>query len=247
MNTQTNNKGDTINTINSHLKDLQQKIVLTLLYWVTCFLGSLYYAKEVLTYLPRFIDFKLLNTSIIFNSPFEVINLYLLLSLVISLFLTFPIIVVHTYLFIQPALSQENQKVFLKYCLLSVLLFIFGVGIGYFVLVKLSLGLLFSMSAPFGIPILWSLTALTQFIFIAPLLVGVGFQFPVFIMGLLKIGIVDTKLLKENRRGVLLLMLLLAGIITPGGDILTMFILTLPLYTLYEGVILLGGEHARNE
>jgi sec-independent protein translocase protein TatC len=64
--------------------------------------------------------------------------------------------------------------------------------------------------------------------------VGIAFQFPLVLILLIKIGILSVRKLRENRRLVLVILMISAALITPGGDPVSLCILTIPLYILYE-------------
>ena len=70
--------------------------------------------------------------------------------------------------------------------------------------------------------------------------VGIAFQFPLVLILLVKIGILSVKKLRDNRRLVLVILLISAAFITPGGDPVTLCILTVPL-VLYELAIIAGA------
>ena len=65
--------------------------------------------------------------------------------------------------------------------------------------------------------------------------VGIAFQFPLVLILLVKIGILSVKKLRDNRRLVLVILLISAAFITPGGDPVTLCILTVPLRSVRTG------------
>ena len=70
--------------------------------------------------------------------------------------------------------------------------------------------------------------------------VGIAFQFPLVLILLIRIGILSVKKLRDSRRLVLVILMVSAALITPGGDPVSLCILTIPLYILYEFAILFG-------
>jgi hypothetical protein len=71
--------------------------------------------------------------------------------------------------------------------------------------------------------------------------VGIAFQFPLVLILLIKIGILNVTKLRANRRLVLVILMVSAALITPGGDPVSLCILTIPLYILYELAIITGS------
>lgn len=66
------------------------------------------------------------------------------------------------------------------------------------------------------------------------LLMGVVFQLPVISFVLGKMGIINATILSKYRKHAFIIILTIAAIITPGQDILSLILVTLPLYLLYE-------------
>jgi sec-independent protein translocase protein TatC len=66
------------------------------------------------------------------------------------------------------------------------------------------------------------------------LIFGLSFQLPLVVLALERIGIVEMETLKSGRRYVYFILAIASAVITPGGDIPTMLLLTVPLCGLYE-------------
>ena len=73
------------------------------------------------------------------------------------------------------------------------------------------------------------------------LLIGVVFEFPTVVMVLTHLGIVDRSLLRSGRRYAVVVILILSALITP-SDPVSMFVLAIPLYALYEFSILISRD-----
>jgi sec-independent protein translocase protein TatC len=68
--------------------------------------------------------------------------------------------------------------------------------------------------------------------------IGLVFELPVIIYFLSRIGIVNSKMLKQYRKHMVVVLLLAAGIITPSPDVVSQLLVFVPLYTLFEvGII----------
>jgi sec-independent protein translocase protein TatC len=66
------------------------------------------------------------------------------------------------------------------------------------------------------------------------LLMGLIFEFPVLIVVLTKIGVLTPKFMSKYRKHTIVLILLIAGLITPSPDAFTQMVVAVPLYALYE-------------
>jgi len=70
--------------------------------------------------------------------------------------------------------------------------------------------------------------------------VGLAFQFPLVLILLIRVGVLSVEKLRKSRRFVLVLLMVSAALITPGGDPVSLCILTIPLYFLFEVSVLVG-------
>jgi sec-independent protein translocase protein TatC len=75
-----------------------------------------------------------------------------------------------------------------------------------------------------------------------PLILGSGlaFQLPLVMFFLSKVGVVTAAFLKKSRKYAIVIILILAGVITPGPDLISQLTVAVPLYLLYEVSIILA-------
>ena len=152
--------------------------------------------------------------------------------------LAFPYVFWQFWRFIKPALtSKELQNTRGVIFWVSVLFFM-GTLFGYFVIAPYTINFFANFSIDDNIENRWTIAS--YFNTIVPLILGAGlaFQLPLVMFFLAKIGVVSASYLRSVRRYAILIMLILAGIITP-PDMLSQIICTIPLVILYEISILL--------
>lgn len=157
--------------------------------------------------------------------------------------ISLPLILYFVGSFVVPGLTKDEKKVFFPGCVAATLLFIAGASMTYFFILPYSLA--FTIEFSFNVlgldvyrpeagnyysTIIWMTFA-----------VGIAFQFPLILILLIKIGILNVTKLRENRRLVLVILMVSAALITPGGDPVSLCILTVPLYILYELAIITGS------
>ena len=70
--------------------------------------------------------------------------------------------------------------------------------------------------------------------------VGFSFQFPLVLLILVRLGILNAKKLQESRKLVLVIILIVSALVTPGGDPITLAMVSSPLYGLYEIALLIA-------
>ncbi len=157
--------------------------------------------------------------------------------------ISLPLILYFVGSFVVPGLTKDEKKVFFPGCVAATFLFLAGASMTYFFILPYSLA--FTIEFSFNVlgldvyrpeagnyysTIIWMTFA-----------VGIAFQFPLVLILLIKIGILNVSKLRENRRIVLVILMISAALITPGGDPVSLCILTVPLYVLYELAIITGS------
>jgi sec-independent protein translocase protein TatC len=155
-----------------------------------------------------------------------------------AILIAMPIILYELYAFVLPAFSPTERRVALPLLLMVPFLFIGGAAFGYFVVIPAALKFLLHFNThQFNLQVrakdyygFFSLTVLS---------VGLVFQLPVFILGLVKVGITTPAKLRKNRRYAFLVCAVVAAAL-PGVDPVSMLIEMIPLVVLYELSILLA-------
>ena len=145
--------------------------------------------------------------------------------------------------FVTPGLTFKEKKIFFPGCLAATVLFLAGSGMTYFFILPMSLA--FTIEFSFNVlgldvyrpeagnyysTVIWMTFA-----------VGLAFQFPLVLILLVRVGVLTVEKLRKSRRFVLVILMVSAALITPGGDPVSLCILTIPLYILFELSILVGS------
>lgn len=154
-------------------------------------------------------------------------------SLILGVLLASPYIVYELFKFISPAL-YENEKKYSKITALVIYgLFVLGLLMSYFILFPISFQFLANYQVSDKVVNTITLDSYITTFTTLTFLMGVVFQLPVIAFVLGKMGLVDASLLKNYRAYAFVLIMVIAAIITP-PDIMTLILVTLPLYGLYE-------------
>lgn len=171
-----------------------------------------------------------------FFRPTEAFTVSMKLSLFGGLVLASPVLIYQLWRFIGPALTRRERRYVLPLSAVLGVLFIGGIVLGYW---ALSRGLTFLVN--FGSDQLeptiraeFYLSFAMRFI----LAFGIAFEFPVFLFAAAAAGMVSTERLRRGRRTALVIILVAAALITPSGDPLTLMLLSVPLYAMFELTIL---------
>lgn len=159
----------------------------------------------------------------------------------------FPYIVWEFWRFVKPALSVKERKGTTGVILWVSLLFFIGVGFGYFILTPFMVNFYFSYSLSPLIEIKPTFGDYLENLIYTTVGIGVLFQMPLLVMILAKIGILTGRFLRKYRRHAFVVIIILAAIITPTTDPVSLVIVTIPLYVLFEASIILATRINRRQ
>lgn len=165
-------------------------------------------------------------------------SMHIMVSLVAGIVVAFPYIFYQFWRFIVPALYPKEKTVARGAVFVSSLLFLTGVGFGYFIITPLTIHFFSSYSVSDTVTNQINLVSFVSTI--ASLLIssGIVFELPILVYFLSKIGLITPAFLKKYRKHALVLILILSAIITP-PDIFSQLLVSLPLIVLYEvGIVI---------
>jgi sec-independent protein translocase protein TatC len=142
--------------------------------------------------------------------------------------------------FFLPALSIREKKVFFQWLGWGTLLFFTGVLLTFYLLLPIALRASVEFSHMMGFEGYdWKADAYIGFVTKFIVGMGVGFQFPVVVLLLVKMGFVTHHQLAHYRRHVIVLTLILGALLTT-PEVVTQVAMAVPLYILYEISILIA-------
>lgn len=144
-----------------------------------------------------------------------------------------PYILYELFRFASPALYENERKYSVQVVAIVYALFIVGVLMSYYVLFPISFRFLGTYSVAERVHSTITLDSYISTFTTLTLVMGVVFQLPVIAFALTKLGLISSELLSKYRKHSFLGIMLLAAIITP-PDIMTLILVTIPLYLLYE-------------
>lgn len=158
---------------------------------------------------------------------------HLTTAIYLGLLCASPFIVYELYKFVSPALYENERKYSKKLVGIVYVLFILGVLMSYFVLFPISFRFLGTYSVAERVHSTITLDSYISTFTTLTLMMGLVFQLPVIAYVLAKMGLVKADTLSKYRRYAFLIIMLVSAIITP-PDIMTMILVCVPLYLLYE-------------
>ena len=157
----------------------------------------------------------------------------------VGLIVSFPYIFWEVWRFIRPGLYPNERKAARGIVFICSTLFILGVLFGYYVIAPFAITFLANynvgaVSAP-------TLASYVSYMTMFTLPTGLVFELPIIVYFLSKVGLVGPKFMRTYRRHAFIVILILAAIITP-PDVITQFLIGIPLFLLYEVSILISAR-----
>jgi len=219
---------ETVMSLVDHLGELRTRIFRSIIAVVVGSAIGYYFAADVRVFLQRPLG----------NIPLQVLGvgdaffIQVKISLVIGIILAMPVLLYQLWAFIAPGLTPNERKLVRPWIPLALLFFAIGVIVAYVVL-------------PFAIQFLFSFTDDTlqarpaagqYFDFVTTMFLAFGLvmEFPILLVGLSIVGIVTSQRLSSMRRMVILGIAIFSAVVTPGGDLVSPFVLGITMYILFE-------------
>lgn len=144
-----------------------------------------------------------------------------------------PYILYELFRFVSPALYDNERRYSVMAVVVIYVLFVLGVLMSYYVLFPVSFRFLGTYSVAERVHSTITLDSYVSTFTTLTLLMGVVFQLPVIAFALAKMGFIGSGMLSEYRKHAFLLIMIVAAVITP-PDLMTLVLVTVPLYLLYE-------------
>lgn len=160
-------------------------------------------------------------------------------SFCVGILFASPYILYQLFLFITPALYKHEKKYAWKTVISGYLMFIIGLLIGYFLIFPLTFRFLGTYQVSDEVANMISLDSYMSTLIMLCLAMGVVFELPVVSWVLAKMGFLRSAVMRKFRKHSIVTILIIAAIITPTSDVFTLIAVSLPIWLLYEGSILL--------
>ena len=176
-----------------------------------------------------------------FIGPMEVFMVKLKASFFVGAVLASPLIFYQTWAFVSTGLKDKELRAVRIFMPASAALFSCGVLIAYFIMLPVILYFLVVVSGRGLVPTL-ILSKYASMVVMCCLSFGIIFEMPLVILFLTRIGLVSPRSLAAKRKYAILLMFVLSAILTP-PDVVTQFMMAVPMVVLYEASIILS-RHA---
>jgi sec-independent protein translocase protein TatC len=224
----------------SHLLELRKRLLNSAIALLVVFVCLFPWAKDLYTILAHPLLAKLpkggqmIATDV--TTPFFVpLKVAMMAALLISL----PYILYQVWRFVAPGLYLHEKRWVLPMLIASVTLFFCGMAFAYFAVFPIVFGFV-TASAPQGVAVMTDIDKYLSFVLSMFVAFGLAFQVPIAVVLLVKTGMVTTAKLREARPYVIVGAFVVGAIFTP-PDVVSQFMLAMPLWLLYEAGIIAAG------
>lgn len=229
----------------SHLIELRTRIIRAVIAVLVVFLCLVNWARDIYTLLagpmlaalPQGGQMVAIDVAGAFFVPMKV-------TLMTAFLIALPYVLYQVWAFIAPGLYASERKLTLPLLIASVLLFFAGMAFAFFIVFP-TVFMFVNQFAPEGVAVMTDIDKYLSFVLTTFLAFGVTFEVPVVVIVLVKAGLVTVEKLREIRPYVIVGAFVIGAIFTP-PDVLSQFMLAVPLCLLYEvGIIIastMGGK-----
>jgi sec-independent protein translocase protein TatC len=230
----------------SHLKELRDRLLVCIVAVAIAFIFTYYFKERLFDFLMQpFLKVMPAQSSFIFTGITEAFLTYFKISVVAAFFVAAPVILYEFWMFVAPGLYEKEKKYVYPFIFFGSLCFICGALFCYFVVMPNMYRFFVSYAREFVTPMpdLKNYMGLTLKLLI---IFGFIFELPLVAFYLARAGIIKAKMLAKKRRYAILAVFIISAAITP-PDVVSMILVALPLWGLYELGILIAKVFGKKE
>lgn len=225
----------------NHIEYLRKKLLMIVKLFVVFFIGGFFLVTPAIRWLLT--NLSLPNVIIATTSPFQFFDMAMSGGFLIATIMTLPIIGVSLYRFLSPALTKHERKLFIRLIPIMLILFIIGFLYGLGVL-SFAVTMIAQVNTNIGITNIWDIGKFISEIMFTSVLLGIIFQFPVVLTGLIRLGFLDASFLKSKRRHAIVGIFVFVSLLPP-TDGISLLLMAVPMIFIYEVTIFINSSRRR--
>lgn len=228
-----------------HLIELRMRLIYCVVGFVACFFVAFFFKEDIFFFLVRPLA-RLMESRtgarMIFTAPQEAFFTYVKQSFFVAAFISFPIVASQVWMFVAPGLYKHEKRAFLPFLVATPVLFFLGGAMVYYIIFPVAWDFFLGFQTPGGqgtLPIQIE-PKVSEYLSISMQLIfafGLGFELPVLLILLARVGMVSADGLAKKRRYAIVAAFVAAAILTP-PDVISQIGLAIPIILLYEASIL---------
>lgn len=160
-------------------------------------------------------------------------------AMMAAFLIALPYMLFQLWRFVAPGLYAQEKRMVLPLVIASTLLFYSGMAFAYFAVFPVVFGFI-TAAAPQGVAVMTDIDKYLSFVIGMFMAFGIAFQVPVAVVLLVRVGVVTVQKLREIRSYVIVAAFVIGAIFTP-PDVVSQFMLAIPLWLLYEAGIVVAA------
>lgn len=224
-----------------HLGELRRRILWSLLAVAILFVPAYYFSNEIFEFLMKpLVENLPEGSSLIFTRPAEGFTTYLKVSFFAALLMAVPFILYQGWKFVAPALYKEEKQVVVPFILFGSLFFLAGAAFCYYVASPPAFKFLLNEYSSDYVKAFPTIREALSFLMALIFGFGLVFEFPLIIFILARIGVVTSTWLRQKRKYAVIISALIAAMLTPTTDAISMMLMFVPILVFYELGILVA-------
>lgn len=224
----------------AHLTELRTRLLRCVVTVLLLFAGLFYFSQDIYAlvaaplraYLPEGATMIATGVASPFLTPFK-------LTMMVSVFLSVPVILQQAWGFIAPGLYKHEKRIAVPLLISSVILFYAGMAFAYFVVFPIMFGF-FASVTPQGVEMMTDIGQYLDFVLTLFFAFGVAFEIPIATFLLVWAGVVDVATLRKSRPYVIVGCFLVGMLLTP-PDVFSQTLLAIPMWILFEVGVIFGN------
>ncbi|HEY0626643.1 MAG TPA: twin-arginine translocase subunit TatC [Allosphingosinicella sp.] len=221
-----------------HLIELRKRLIRAFIALFLAFGVCFYFADDIFSFLaqPLVRAFGPGEGKLVYTKLYEAFFVEVRVAFFAAFFVAFPVIANQIWAFVAPGLYAKEKRAFLPFLVATPILFTLGGALAYYVVMPTAFEFFLQYQGNIGgieqeaLPSIGEYLSLVMHFILA---FGIAFLLPVLLMLLERAGIVTRDQLKRGRRYAILVAFVIAAVATP-PDVLSQFMLAIPLILLYE-------------
>jgi sec-independent protein translocase protein TatC len=224
-----------------YLEDARRRIVFTAVVFAALFVAGFFASPYIIKALVALLQFPGVEYAVL--SPFQLLSTSFDVGLFFAVTFSLPLIVAEVYEFLASAFTKKERAAFRGYLLLSVLLFVVGFAYGAAVLYYAA-SVVSTWNASLGLANVWDIDGFISESLLTASLLGVLFEYPLLLSGLMRTGVLRRDTLVRGRKVAVAATVIIVALLPP-TDGLSLIIMSVPLLGMYELTLLLAREGKR--